>query len=61
MSRRQTMVYVQPRFGEPRQIAVVVPRGGRHRITSDAAGMRWLIVRTWYGRMIRRMPIAGYW
>ncbi len=55
------MVYVQPRFGEPRQIAVVVPRGGRHRITSDAAGMRWLIVRTWYGRMIRRMPIAGYW
>jgi hypothetical protein len=58
---RQAMVYVQPRFGEPCPVAVVVPRGGRHRVVCDAVGVRWLIVRTWYGRMIRRMPIAGYW
>ncbi|MEV4241739.1 hypothetical protein AB0J47_42095 [Nocardia sp. NPDC049737] len=57
----EKLVYVQPRFGDPGKRAVVVPRGGRHRVVSNSFGERWLIVRTWYGRVVRRMPVAGYW
>ncbi|WP_063046304.1 hypothetical protein [Nocardia pseudovaccinii] len=54
-------VYVQPRFGEPGRVGVVVPRGGRHRVITDDIGFRWLVVRAWYGRVVRRMPVVGYW
>ncbi len=41
--------------GQP--VLVAIPRGGRARISEDADG-RWLTVRTWWGRAVRRMPIA---
>ncbi|MEU7631645.1 hypothetical protein AB0C34_16895 [Nocardia sp. NPDC049220] len=54
-------VRVQPRFGGPGAVTVTVPRGGRFRLTTDTSGARWLIVRNWYGRVVRRMPVAGLW
>ncbi|WP_433716870.1 hypothetical protein ACQP2U_43760 (plasmid) [Nocardia sp. CA-084685] len=58
---RRRFVHGQSRFGEPRKITVEVPRLGRHRVITGRDGMRWLVVRSWYGPVAHRVPVVGYW